>query len=249
MTAQHGLLIAVAMKRLPSCAAIAALLATPLAAQETATPVTPKLPQLNAEQKSQLTCSAIFAIAASEQARGEEAAMRYPALKARGREYFVRFGARTMDATGASREAIKALLENEVQRLQMFAQALGDPDAAMAQTLGPCLPKLDAEVPPLPKPSLAQCTAIMQLASEEITAREGLSTGAAKDLKILASVLESRQRKAMQEAGKSVDQTDRALAEEHDRMLKEALASGPGVEKYDLQVCYDFAKPEPNKHY
>lgn len=235
------------MTRLPALAVAASLVAAPLAAQ--APPSPPRLPELSSELKAELTCSAIFAITAAEQARGEQAAMRYPALKARGREYFVRFGARAMDATGAPRDAIRYLLELEVQRLQKFAEALGNPDAAMERTIAPCLPRLDAAVPPLPKPNLAQCTAIMQLASEEMIAREGLETGQAKDLKILASVLESRQRKAMQEAGRSGNEIDRALAEEHDRMLKEAVASGPGVEKYDLQVCYDFAKPEPDKHY
>ena len=226
--------------------ALAALAAAPLAAQQ---PVAPSLPELDTEQKAQLTCSATFAMVASEQARGEPAALKYPPLKVRGREYFVRFGARTMDATGASREAVKVLLEGEVQRLQQLAAATQDPAGTLARAITPCLPRLEAEVPPLPKPSLGQCTAIMGLAAEEMLARAGLADPKTKDLKILAAVLEARQRKALQEQGETGDAIDRALAAEHDAMLKEALETGPGVEKYDLQTCYDFAKPEADKHY
>lgn len=248
MTGRDAPPIAAAMNRLPAIAALAALLTAPLAAQ-TAAPSPPSLPELNAEQKAQLTCSAAFALAASEQARGEEAALQYPPLRVRGREYFVRFGAKTMDATGASREAVKVLLEGEVMRLQKLAQALGDPDGTLDKALQPCLPRLAAEVPPLPKPTLGQCTAIMALAAEEMLARAGIDDPKTRDLKILAAVLESRERKTLQEKGDSGDRIDRTLAEAHDKMLKEALAAGPGVEKYDLDTCYDFAKPEPAKHY
>ncbi|MEO6062160.1 MAG: hypothetical protein ABIQ99_09495, partial [Thermoflexales bacterium] len=195
------------------------------------------------------TCSAVFAIVASDQARGEESALHFPPLKVRGREYFVRFGAQTIDQTGASREAVKALLEGEVERLQKLAAQLGDPQGTLARTIAPCLPRLDAEVPPLTKPTLAQCTAILALASEEVTAREGLNGAQARDLKILSAVVESRQRKALGEKGLTGEQIDRSVAQEHDRMIKEVLASGPGVEKYDLQTCYDLAKPDEKTHY
>lgn len=237
-----------AMIRLPAFAALLALVATPLVAQ-TAPAAPPKIPELDAELKAQLTCSAVFAIVASDQARGEDAALRFPPLKVRGREYFVRFGARTMDRTKATREAVKVMLESEVERLQKLAAAVGDPQGTLARTIQPCLPRLDAEVPPLTKPTLAQCAAILTLAYEEVYAREGIAGGEAKDLKILANVVESRQRKALLAQGLSGDQIDRSVAQEHDRMLKEAMAAGPGVEKYDLQTCYDMAKPDEKSHY
>ena len=236
------------MIRFPVIAALLALVATSLGAQPVP-PVPPKLPELNAEQKAQLTCSAVFAIVASDQARGEEAALRFPPLKVRGREYFVRFGARTIDQTGTSREAIKLLLEGEVERLQKLAAALGDPQGTLARTITPCLPRLDAEVPPLTRPTLAQCTAILTLAYEEVYAREGITGAESRDLKILSAVVESRQRKALATQGLSGNQIDRSVAEEHDRMLKEVVASGPGVEKYDLQTCYELAKPDEKSHY
>ena len=229
-------------------AALAALIAAPLGAQS-APAASPALPQLDAEQKAWLTCSAVFAIVASDQARGHESALVYPPLKVRGREYFVRFGAQTIDRTGASRDAVKVLLESEVERLQKLAAATGDPQGTLARTIAPCLPRLDAEVPPLTRPTLAQCSAILSLAYEEVYAREGIAGAEARDLKILSAVVESRQRKALGEKGLTGDQIDKNVAEEHDRMLKEVLASGPGVEKYDLQTCYDLAKPDEKSHY
>ena len=240
------------MNRLPAppifAAALLALVAAPLGAQP-APPVPSKLPELNAEQKAALTCSAVFAIVASDQARGEEAALRFPPLKVRGREYFVRFGALTIDQTGASREAVKMLLEGEVERLQTLAAQLGDPQGTLARTIEPCLPRLDAVVPPLAKPTLAQCAAILTLAYEEIHAREGINGARSRDLKILSAVVESRQRKALEAQALSGNQIDQSIALEHDKMLKEALAAGPGIEKYDLQVCYDLAKPDEKSHY
>ena len=229
-------------------AALLALIAAPLGAQP-APPVPPKLPELNADQKAALTCSAVFAIVASDQARGEAAALRFPPLKVRGREYFVRFGAKTIDQTGASREAVKILLEGEVERLQTLAAQLGDPQGTLARTIEPCLPRLAAEVPPLAKPTLAQCTAIITLAFEEVYARDGIDGAQSRDLKILSAVLDSRQRKALEAQALSGNQIDKAIALEHDRMRKEAVAAGPGIEKYDLQTCYDLAKPDEKSHY
>ena len=238
------------MIRTPAFAALAMMASSPLSAQAIPPPdASLTLPELDADQKARMTCSAVFAILASEQARGNAAALAYPPLKVRGREYFVRFGAQTIDQNGATRDAVKVLLEGEVERLQKLAAATGDPQGTLARTIAPCLPRLDAEVPPLTKPSLAQCAAILALASEEVYAREGSGGAEARDLKILSAVVESRQRKALGEQGLTGVQIDKSIAEEHDRMLKEVLASGPGVEKYDLQTCYDLVKPDEKSHY
>ena len=234
------------IRQLLSATAGLAALANPVFAQP---PVSPAVDtsKLDAEGRAGLTCAAAFAIAASEQQRGERAALALPPLAVRGKEYFVRFAARTMDATGANREAVRALLQDEVARLQRAAIAGGDADEAMAAAIAPCLARLDAEVPPLPKPSLAQCTAIMTLAYEEVHAREGLSASA-RDLKTLASVLESRERKALTAQGVAGNAADRRIAETHDAMLKQVLDGG-GAEAYDLQTCYELAQPEESSHY
>lgn len=242
-----------AMSRFAIAVAAAGLvLAGPLAAQPPAAMASTAragLPPLDTEQSAQLTCAAVFAIVASEQARGSATASQWPQLKVRGREYFVRFGARTMDATHASRDQVRALLESEVARLQVLAQERGNPDAVLAAQKPGCLERLDRETAKLAQPTLAQCTAIMALAYEEVYARDGLTTARARDLKTLATVLEARERKAMQAQGVPLATIDQAVAQAHDAMLKEALTAGPGVEGYDLQTCYDLAAPEPDKHY
>jgi hypothetical protein len=234
------------MIRLSSLAAGLSLVLAPLAsAQQPAAKPAPIA--LDADGRAALTCAAAFAIVASEQQRGEQAALAFPPLAVRGKEFFARFGARTMDAAGASREAVRALLEGEVARLQQQAVASGDADATMAAAMTPCVARLDAEVSPLRKPSLSQCAAILALAYEEVHAREGLSP-AARDLKTLANVLESRERAALTEQGLTGNAADRRVAEDHDAMLKQALATG-GVEKYDLRTCYDLARPDEKSHY
>lgn len=226
---------------------LATAAAVPVSAAQPATPAGAPLPSLEGVDRTALTCAAAFAIVASEQRRGARAALAFPPLAARGREYFARFGARTMDATGAGRDAVRALLEAEVARLQRQAIAGGDADATIGAALPPCLVRLDAEIPPLPKPTLAQCAAIMSLAYDELHAREGLSA-AARDLKTLASVLESRERKALGAQGIAGNAADRRIAETHDAMRRQALEA-PGVERYDLQTCYELAQPDAGGHY
>ena len=102
-----------------SALALAALLAlVPISGQAQESPASPAPSQLSLEQATLLRCSAAFAIVASEQARGVEAALAYPPLQERGKEYFVRSGARLMDELGLTRESLQAMLQAEVARLQ-----------------------------------------------------------------------------------------------------------------------------------
>jgi len=230
--------------------AAASLVAAPLAAQAPSPAVAPAapMPQVDTETAAGLRCAAAFAIVASEQRRGLPTALGFPPLAERGREYFVRVGARAMDRTKLSREAVRGLLEAEVGKLQEEAKGSADPEAAVMNVMNPCLARLEVEVPPLPKPTLGQCAAILSLAYDEIYAREGLSP-AARDLKILANVLDSRERKALEVQGITGNGADRRVAETHDAMLKDAVETTSGVEKYDLQVCYDLAQPDEGSHY
>ena len=111
---------------------LALLTAAPTAmAQET-----PPAPQLNAEQSATLRCAAAFAIVSHGQANGDETALEYPPLAERGREFFVRAGARLMDELGLDREGIQALVSAEAQRLW-------DEDA-IAEVMPACMMLLDA---------------------------------------------------------------------------------------------------------
>ncbi|MCA0909845.1 hypothetical protein [Qipengyuania gaetbuli] len=114
-------------------ALIAALgLATPLAAQDAPAP-----PQLDAAQQASVRCGAAFAIVARGQADGDEAMARYPDLKERGLEFFVRSTARLMDETGADREAMRSLVMAE-------GAALGSDPASLHAVMPACLLMLDA---------------------------------------------------------------------------------------------------------
>ena len=109
-------------------AAIALLAATPLLAQAPAKPLT-------MEQQTSLRCSAAFAIVAARQNAG--AVRTYPELTQRGREFFVRSGARLMDDAGLTRAQVQALMEAEARTLAADNQALQD-------VMPACLLLLDA---------------------------------------------------------------------------------------------------------
>lgn len=103
------------------------------------------LPALSLDQETAVRCSAAFAIVASEQARGSVLAAKWPALGTRGREFFVRTGARLMDETGADRPQVQALFARAASGLR------GDPAALPARLeslRAPCLSLLDLAIPP-----------------------------------------------------------------------------------------------------
>ncbi|EDL49497.1 hypothetical protein [Erythrobacter sp. SD-21] len=93
-------------------------------------------PELNAQQAATLRCSAAFGIVAHGQANGDEVALQYPPLNERGKEFFVRAGARLMDELGLDRDGIQALVSAEAQRL-WDEDAIGD-------VMPACLLLLDA---------------------------------------------------------------------------------------------------------
>lgn len=128
------------MKHAIVAAGLALLHAAPAMAQDVAAP----LPQLNSDQQVLLRCSAAFGIIASEQARGVESAKAYPALGERGREYFVRAGARLIDELGLTDEQVRALVGQEVQSLQTQSAAASDPAAFVDSIMQPCLVSLEA---------------------------------------------------------------------------------------------------------
>ena len=93
-------------------------------------------PPLTPPQAEALRCGVAFALVSRMQGAGGKGAPGWPAMGARGREYFVRVTARLMEDTGASRDTIAALASREVPALQ----AAGALDAARPG----CLPLLDA---------------------------------------------------------------------------------------------------------
>jgi len=136
MTVPHALLPALAL-------ALSLLAAAPLAAQEADPPLTVmRVLDLTLEQRMLVRCSAAFALVADRQARGEPWARMYQPLGETGREFFVRAGARLMDETRVTREALAGMLRTE-------AEGLLD-QQALAAFMPVCLSLLPP--PPLPEP-------------------------------------------------------------------------------------------------
>ena len=113
-----------------------AVLAAPAAAQEA--------PRYTLEHRMLLRCSAVFAIVAGEQQRGVAAALAYPPLAERGREYFVRSSVRLMDDLAISREQVETSLRGEVGALQQAAAEAPDRAAYLDEVMQPCLSALEA---------------------------------------------------------------------------------------------------------
>lgn len=127
-------------KPAPSFARAAALLALAAAAPVLAQPAVVDL-------DTAVRCSAAFGIVAADQARGGPSAQDYPAIGARGREFFVQTGARLMDEQKLTRDKVQARMRAEVAKLQAETAASSDRRAAMRRIMTPCLSLLDATVP------------------------------------------------------------------------------------------------------
>lgn len=93
-------------------------------------------PELSLQQLTSMRCAAAFAIVAGRQEDGNSEALAYPVLSRRGKEFFVRASAQTMEEAGLTREQISAVLSSE-------AQTLRDEDT-IADVMPGCLLLLDA---------------------------------------------------------------------------------------------------------
>lgn len=130
------------MNRLSFVSALAAfVIALPAIAAEPPEPASQ--PQLTLDERTLLRCSAAFAIIASEQARGVERALAWPPLAERGKEYFVRAGAKLMEAHQLDDADVTALYRAEVNRLQDESGEASDPQAVVRAIMQPCLLSLE----------------------------------------------------------------------------------------------------------
>ncbi|WEK45828.1 MAG: hypothetical protein P0Y56_12425 [Candidatus Andeanibacterium colombiense] len=116
-----------------------ALLAAPVCAQQAA-----PAPQLDLEETSMLRCSAVFAIVAGDQQRGDPNASTWPPLAARGKEYFVVASARLIEKHQFTHEQVQALLVAEAGRLQHQGAGAKDPRQYLASLMQPCMLSLEA---------------------------------------------------------------------------------------------------------
>ena len=210
----------------------------------------PDYSRLTEDHKAALRCAAAFAVVASEQQRGEKAALGYPPLTWRGKEYFVRVAAQVMDQTGLARDAVRGLLVQDVAEMQQQAGAIADPDGEIKLVIRPCLDRLEKLVAPLKTPDLLECSAILTIAAAEVHGREGMTPTAA-DLTTLATVLTTRAREAQIAQGRSGNEADAAVEIAHDKLVKETApgAAGGGADQYDIAHCYELSKPAAKSHY
>ena len=231
------------LRFLPAAVLTLALVTSPV----TAAPEAPEAPAApDAALLADLHCAAAFAIAASEQVRGSAAALALPPLAVRGKRFFADVGTRAVEQSGMTQEAVRDLLVAEVTAMQR--RAATDPNRELVAEVRPCLARLDAAVPPLQTPDLAQCAAILTLAWEEERAK-GPDGAAARDLQTLAQVLTSRARDGFIASGKSGDGADAAVEAARDAMRSEAANRPGGVNNYDIAHCYDLAAPDAKSHY
>ena len=91
---------------------------------------------LNPRHATLLRCSAAFALAAQRQGAGDAAALGWPRLAERGREYFVRAGAELMDNAQIGRDRLSALMHDQARAL--------DAPGALEAAMPDCLASLDA---------------------------------------------------------------------------------------------------------
>ena len=94
-------------------------------------------PQLSLEQATGLRCGVAFALVAQGQQAGDPAALAYPAMDPRGKEFFVRFMAALMEDPRFSRDLVTSLAMRETEEL-----ARGGPEALSA-VMPACLQLLD----------------------------------------------------------------------------------------------------------
>jgi hypothetical protein len=104
-----------------------ALVATPGLAQLDA-PAT----QLTDEQRTLLHCSASFALVSGRQHAGDKAALAFPDVTTRGREYFVRALVQLMDEAGLDHDTVARLVQAEAARLQDSPGLLAGMPACLA---------------------------------------------------------------------------------------------------------------------
>ncbi|VAW01441.1 hypothetical protein MNBD_ALPHA04-716 [hydrothermal vent metagenome] len=215
-----------------------------LTAQQPAPIATPTA--LTEVHKRDLSCLAAFAIIASEQERNIPSALEYPLLSERGRTYAGIVGQRVTQETGQTREQIHQAILDAIAAQQDKVKDTGDPDTVVQAVMTKCLSLLDVEVPMKEQPTLNQCAVMLQLAYEEVYAREKLSK-TAQDLKTLAFVLDSRAREEMRNQGMSGNESDVELLQIREKIVGEAKIKEPKGQSSDLDFdhCFELAAPEP----
>ena len=182
-----------------------------------------------------------------EQERGVADSFAYPLLEERGRTYAGLVGERVMQETGLTREQVREQILTAVTQQQLKVKDVAEPRQVVEAEMENCLPLLEKEVPPKPKPTLNQCAAMVELAYREVYDREGLSK-TAQDLKTLAFVLDNRAREALKADGYSGNESDILLTQLREEMLSDAKTKEAAGKSSDVDFdhCFKLAAPKDN---
>lgn len=200
---------------------------------------------LTSAEAARVKCVATLAIVASEQERGTSEWDDLPPLGERG-ERFAQIVAGELQKAGRSEAEAKASVVSAIETMQREAGAAADPGATVRDAATGCIAMLDKAVPPPKPPTPLQCAAAVGLAYEEVKGREGMSK-TAKDLDIVASVLDNRARDELRAAGKTEAEADIVIGTEKERLLAEYKAAPEGSRQteIDFPACFAMAQPSP----
>lgn len=207
-------------------------------------PVSAAPVRLTPAEASRVKCVATLAIVASEQERGTSEWDDLPPLGERGGR-FAQIVAGELQKAGRSEAEARQSVVRAIEAMQREAGGAADPGAAVRDAATDCIAMLDKAVPPPKPPTPLQCAAAVSLAYEEVKAREGMSK-TAKDLDIVASVLDNRARDELRAAGKTEAEADVAIGLEKERLLAlyKAAPEGSRQTEIDFPACFAMAQPE-----
>lgn len=200
---------------------------------------------LTPSQAGRVKCVATLAIVASEQERGTSEWDDIPPLGERGGR-FAQIVAGELRKAGLSDNEARASVVAAIDAMQREAGASAEPGSLVREAATGCVAMLDKAIPPPKPPTPLQCAAAISLAYEEVKGREGMSK-TAKDLDIVASVLDNRARDELRAAGKTEAEADIVIGTEKERLLAEYKAAPEGSRQteIDFPACFAMAQPSP----
>jgi hypothetical protein len=192
-------------------------------------------PAITAQDRHDLRCAAAFAVVATLQVRGDQAALALPPLGLRGKRYLGLVGDHLAMQAGLTDAALRDLLE------QAARSAGHDGATDIAQS---CMADLDSAVPPRPAPEAPACLAMLDIYAQVLAARDRDNPLAAR-LAREAAGLDAAAQAVLQARGLDAAARTAAIERERER-VREALDGGPAtLDADDFAQCRRLAAAPP----
>ena len=223
------------MKRILIATALSSVVALPSLA---ASPP----PALTADQSERVRCVAALALVANDQQRGAPGWEGFPWLPERGKHFAGLTGDALVTETGRDRDAIKAEILNAIAALQKLSVDVKDPQAATGKIVRSCITLMDRLDPPPAPPTLPQCAAMVALAYQQVSGRDGNSRSA-KELSNIAAILDSKARDQLLAEGRTANESDVIIGMVKETMIAEAAVNRANgdADTLDIETCYQMA--------